>query len=121
MPSAPSDTPPLSPELVTRPPLTMPTDQAYKCNVHSSPGQNSQVRTPTQGGTAELSESPTRPGNHLGIGVMTDRQARSEDHLTAPTVAHSRAVGAFLFPEVCPVCGGDEPCSHEFDTITWPS
>ncbi len=23
--------------------------------------------------------------------------------------------------EVCPVCGGPEPCSHDFDNIKWPS
>lgn len=22
-------------------------------------------------------------------------------------------------PEKCPVCGGDEPCSHDFDKIAW--
>jgi len=24
-------------------------------------------------------------------------------------------------PEKCIVCGGDEPCSHDFDAIGWPN
>jgi len=24
-------------------------------------------------------------------------------------------------PETCIVCGGDEPCSHDFDAIGWPN